>query len=190
MTTFFTADLHFGCDNLVRTARKEFDSTEQHDTELLDAINRVVGRNDRLVILGDFCHEKPGRYRPKLVCRHNFFILGNHDKEKQIRAVFGGNVWMAKMVKLKRGMIWCSHYPHSYWPQSHYGAYHAYGHIHYNLDYEYHMRKAFSDRRALDVGVDHARAVLGEYRPFSEDEFFDILRFREGHDHVKPWKEQ
>jgi len=181
MTTFFTSDLHFGCDGLIEATRPEFGSTEQHDDTLIDSINRVVGRNDRLVILGDFCYKKPGKYRQRLVCRHHFFILGNHDKEKQTRAVFGGNVWLAKMVKLKGGMVWCSHYPHCYWPQSHYGAYHAYGHLHNNTNHEEDMRMAAWDRRAMDVGVDHARLVLGEYRPFSEDEFFYALRLRKGH---------
>ena len=95
---WFTADIHFGCDKLVENTRPEFVSVEEHDTHLVSQINGHVGRNDVLVILGDFCKEKPGRYRPLLKCRNHFFILGNHDKECKIRAVFGGNVWHQRMV--------------------------------------------------------------------------------------------
>lgn len=181
MKTWFTSDLHLGCEGLVKATRPEFSSVEEHDDALIDNINRMVDRDDRLVILGDFCFKKPGKYRPRIRCRNIFFILGNHDNEHKTRAVFGGNVWTAKMVKLKGGHVWCSHYPHCYWDRSHYGTYHAYGHLHYNIGHEHDMYCAFPQRRSMDVGVDAAIAILGEYRPFLEDEFFDVLWDAKGH---------
>ena len=89
---WFTADQHFGCEKLVANTRTEFSDSKQHDDHLLDVLNRYVQPNDRLVIIGDFCKEKPGRYRPLIRCKNIMFVLGNHDKEVKIRAVFGGNV--------------------------------------------------------------------------------------------------
>jgi len=185
MKTYFTSDLHFGCDGLIEQTRKRFSSTEQHDDTLIDAINSTVGCNDQLLILGDFCFKKPGRYRPRIRCRHIFFILGNHDKENKIRQVFGGHVWQGKMVKLGGQKIWCSHFPHAHWPDSHNGAYHAYGHLHNNLLFEERMDDWAPSRRSMDVGVDHAYAKFGQYRPFEDVEFFKAMRSRSGHDLVE-----
>lgn len=182
---YFTADIHFGCAKLVEHSRPMFDSCEEHDELLMDALNRTVGRDDRLVIIGDFCKEKPGRYRPKIRCKNIMFVLGNHDKESKIRAVFGGNVRHQYMAKCGERRVWCCHYPTMFWDRSHYGVYHAYGHIHNCYERQTAMDSAFPGRRSMDVGVDSAFTCLGEYRPFSEKEFFLSLRGREGHDIIK-----
>lgn len=180
---YFTSDIHFECPKLVANTRPEFTSMEEHDKHLMDQLNATVDRTDTLVINGDFCKSKPGRFRPQIACRNIFFILGNHDKEAKIRAVFGGNVWQHRMVKLTNGeRVWCSHYPTAFWDRSHYGVYHAYGHLHYNEQREAMMDLAMPGRRSMDVGVDAARKILGEWRPFSEVEFLEILRSRPGHD--------
>ena len=181
MKTFFTADLHFGCDHLREHTRAEYRTIEDHDEAILQNLNEVVMRRDRLVILGDFCLEKPGRYRPRIKCAHIFFILGNHDKPQKTRNVFGGNVWEGRTVKCDRGNVFCSHYPHAYWDDSHYGVCHAYGHLHYNQDHEDRMDLAFPERRSMDVGIDNAKRILGEHRAFTEDEFFDRTLCFKGH---------
>lgn len=185
MTTYFTADTHFGCGRLRKHTRSEFTTIEEHDEALLDGINRTVSRGDQLVIVGDFCLKKPGRYRPKIKCRHIFYVLGNHDKMGAIQRSFGGHVWWHKMIKLERGMVWACHYPTAYWPQSHYGAFHAYGHLHASAEREVAMDSAFPGRRSMDVGVDSAYKIFGDYRPFSSDEFFDLLAGQEGHDIIR-----
>jgi hypothetical protein len=48
---------------------------------------------------------------------------------------------------------------------------------------------AFPGRRSMDVGVDNAKHLLGEYRPFSEDEVLEILLKRPGHDILSFYKE-
>lgn len=182
---WFTADTHFGCNKLVENTRPEFVSCEEHDSHLLSQINEHVGRNDTLVIVGDFCKEKPGRYRPKLKCRNHLFILGNHDKEPKIRAVFGGNVWTQRMVKVGEQRVLCAHHPQCFWDRCHWGTYHAYGHIHDNTMREAQMDRGMPGRRSMDVGVDHAKKVLGEYRPWSWDEMLHWWRFSKGHDIIK-----
>jgi hypothetical protein len=39
------------------------------------------------------------------------------------------------------------------------------------------------------VGVDNAKHLLGEYRPFSEDEVMEILLKRPGHDDLQFYKD-
>jgi len=182
---YFTGDQHFGCERLVANARPQFDNVDQHDQALIDLTNLSVGQNDTLVMVGDLCREKPGRYRQRIKCRNIFYILGNHDKEAKIRAVFGGNVWQYKTVKLACGYpaVAC-HYCMCAWDQSHYGRYHVYGHWH--AKHEEEMDQIWPQRRSMDVGVDNAMRLLGEYRPFSEDELLDFLGDRVGHDFIPP----
>jgi calcineurin-like phosphoesterase family protein len=193
---YLIADMHLGCDKLVENTRPMFDSCEEHDELLMDSLNRTVGRDDRLIINGDFCKEKPGRYRPKIKCKNIMFVLGNHDKEAKIRAVFGGNVrwqYMAKIGPNNAQRVFCCHLPTMFWDRSHYGVYHAYGHIHNCPIREAGMNVAFPGRRSMDVGVDSAFALLGEHRPFSGDEFLYVLRNRSGHDIIDKkdrWKKK
>lgn len=183
---WFTADQHFGCDKLVENTRTEFSDCKQHDGHLMDRLNHHVQPNDRLVIVGDFCKTKPGRYRPRIKCKNIFFVLGNHDHEAKIRAVFGGNVrhqYMAKGTGENR--FWCSHYPTCFWDRSHYGVYHCYGHIHYDSMREIMMDDAMPGRRSIDVGVDHAKDIFDEWSPWSERDILDVLDGAEGHDIIK-----
>ena len=182
---YFMADPHFGCHKLVENTRPMFDSVEQHDEALIDEINLTVRRDDTLVIAGDFCREKPGRYRQQIKCRHTFFILGNHDKPGKIKAVFGGNVWQYKTVRLPHGeRVFVCHYCMAAWDQSHYGATHVYGHWHGSK--EALMDSIWPQRRSMDVGVDNAFRIFGTYRPFSADEILDCLAGRVGHDFIPP----
>ena len=58
------------------------------------------------------------------------------------------------------------------WNKSHHGAYHLYGHSHDSME-----DKEWG--KSMDVGVDSAFRILGEYRPFSFDEIKGILDKRE-----------
>lgn len=183
---WFTSDLHFGCDKLVKNTRPEFVDCDQHDVAMLQYINSVVRPNDRLIIIGDLCKEKPGRYRPKIRCKNIMYVLGNHDKECKIRKVFGGNVRWQYMVKCASGPVFCAHYAHFSWDRSHYGVHHAFGHWHSNSKLEGMRESGMPGHRSMDVGVDSAKKHLGEYRPFSEYEFFDLLKDKKGHENIAP----
>lgn len=185
----FTSDTHFGDDNLIENTRS-FSSTEDHDSTLLYELNKHVARNDTLVILGDF-GKVPGRYRyrQQINCKQIHFITGNHDSEVKIRRVFGGNVWQQRMIKgqIENNRYFCCHYPMAYWDHSHFSVIHCHGHLHDSANREAAMDLAFPGRRSLDVGVDAAKRILGEYRPFSEQEILDLVGDRSGHDEV--WRD-
>jgi calcineurin-like phosphoesterase family protein len=187
MKTFFTSDLHFGCENLRKATRSEYATIEEHDAAILDGINRTVDRRDRLILLGDLCLKKPGRYRQHIRCRHIVYLLGNHCKEAQIRAVFGGQVYQQKIIKGEYERFFCNHYPVSYWDRCHYSVPAVYGHLHDNLEKEAIMDKAFPGRRSMDVGVDAAKRLLGGHRPFSEAEVLSRIGDRLGHEEL--WRD-
>lgn len=144
----------------------------------IDCYNKYVQRKDYLYILGD-CGDL--KHRNKIVCKHIFCILGNHDNKIECQKAFGVNqVFKDKCIKYEDKQIFLHHFPFAYWDRSHLGRYHAYGHCHSNR--EDIMDAAFPGRRSMDVGLDNAMRLLGEYRPFTIDEYFDLLKDRPGHE--------
>ena len=64
-----------------------------------------------------------------------------------------------------------SHYAHRVWNKSHHGVMHLYGHSHASIADDW--------GKSMDVGVDNAYKLLGEYRPFALTEVISILESRE-----------
>lgn len=180
MATYFTADTHFGHPHVLDFCKRPFETIEQHDQHLIDMLNIHVGRKDRLIIAGDFCHKDPQKYRMRINVKEIILVYGNHDK-RSWGQIFSRAVETLE-VKTSAHPIWVSHYPHAYWPGSHKGHGHVYGHVH---DYrEIKLNALFPGRRAMDVGVDTAKRRLGEYRPFRMDALVSIFNSRPGHDPV------
>jgi len=183
MKTYFTADCHFDHEKLYEglTAARPFTVDEWNDL-MLDSINTRVARADRLFILGDFAWKRPGYWRQQIQCRHVTLILGNHDSEAKCRNVFGGAMYDTRIVKKVCGdtQVFLSHYPHAYWPGSHRGALHLYGHCHNQR--EARLDVFWPERRSMDVSPDTAFQLTGEWRPFADDEVVERLMQRKGHD--------
>lgn len=159
------------------------EAVQMMDDTIIDNINRTVGRNDELYHLGDFCMAgkkdhlaKCQQYRDRIRCRNIHLIWGNHDDlftapmfssvHDLLKENFGGQV-----------IVMC-HYAMVTWNKSHRGAWHLYGHSHSEI--EPWMDTHLSGRRSMDVGVDNAYKLLGEFRPFSFDEVAQFLRDRPG----------
>ncbi len=64
------------------------------------------------------------------------------------------------------------------WNRSHRGAWQLYGHSHSGL--EPWIDKALPGHRSMDVGVDNAYKILGEFRPFRFQEIGKIMKSRDG----------
>jgi calcineurin-like phosphoesterase family protein len=187
MKTYFTADDHFAHENILKITDRDlhFASIEEHDDGMLYGINSTVGENDRLFILGDFAWRAGESFTSRIRCKNIHLIFGNHD-----RTAFGKlfkSVEDTAVLKIQGHKVFLSHYPHCYWPSSHRGSLHLYGHVH--AEREETLDAAFPGRRSMDVGVDNALMWLGAYQPFSEDEILRFLLPRPGHDLVE-WYDQ
>ena len=167
-------------------------TSEHHDKMIIDNINQMVGRDDELFIIGDFAFDKPGKYRAMIDCKHIKFIMGNHDRKQKSSNVFGETPDILRTKCFNKDgteyfdMYMC-HYPTMYWDQSHNGACHLYGHCHGQR--EEYLDSLEPGRRALDVGVDNAMKLLGEFRPFADYEVYDYMARRSGHDDVRFYKD-
>ena len=79
MKTFFTADHHFGHANIIKYTNRPFTNIEEQDRILIQNWNSVVGPNDMVYYLGDFCFRDFNKYFHALNGKI-IFIEGNHDK--------------------------------------------------------------------------------------------------------------
>lgn len=194
---YFTADPHLGDERILDAdfSARQFATIKEHDDYIIERYNAEVMRTDELFIIGDFCKTRPGHYRNRIKCRTVHLIWGNHDNDNY--KLHFSTVDDVRMVKLgvdssgpepKSIHAFISHYAHAYWPSSHYGTLHFYGHTHDAR--EETLDAVFPGRKATDVGVDAAKRLLGDFRPFSDAWLIKHLWSRPGHDQVDWYKTQ
>ena len=166
----FISEPHFGHSNIIKYCERPFKDAHEMNKTILDNINEVVGPDDTLYILGDFCFKgkKPIDYRIRIACQNVHLILGNHDKrtdyypQSNVVDMNGfSSVQDVKEIIYCNQKIFLSHYPHRSWPASHKGSYHLYGHVHSKFDNE----DKLSNRKTLDVGVDN---TVNYNKPFGQ----------------------
>lgn len=79
MSTWFTSDLHLGHTLMVGT--RCFKNMAEHDWTLIENINKLVSKHDKLFILGDLAFTTDALKNVSIIrCRNIELILGNHDK--------------------------------------------------------------------------------------------------------------
>jgi calcineurin-like phosphoesterase family protein len=103
-------------------------------------------------------------------------VWGNHDRGVQQTILSAGFHDLGLLYELnvppesnngERQKIILCHYSMRVWNESHYGSLQFYGHSHGSMKVSCNQ---------LDVGVDNAFKLLGEFRPFSLDEAVTFAR--------------
>ena len=180
---FFMADPHANHEGILRMCNRPFANVQEHNQALLHQINSYAMKNDELYILGDVAWHDPLPFLKQIVCETKFLICGNHDRPnyaKHFTACMDiGEVRLFGYREKWAKTILC-HYPMAYWQHSEQGSIMLYGHLH--AAREEVLDEIWPERRSMDVGVDNAKRLLGEYRPFMEADIIDILGSRKGHD--------
>lgn len=167
---YFTADTHFGHERIIKHCSRPFHSVQEMDAVLLHNINELVGENDILYHLGDFCGKIPKQntaqrkfleqYRKQIRCRKIVLIAGNHDPrykndqpKEWLSSLFSEVYTRLRVTVVIRGEpqdIILDHYSMRVWNKSHRGSWQLYGHSHGTL----------SDHQTLlsmEVGVDASK---------------------------------
>lgn len=153
MTDFFTADPHLGHANIIKHCHRPFRTHDGRlDVALMDRTiiknwNSVVGRKDRVYVLGDFCHWKglkADHYLKKLN-GSKVLIKGNHDKKDTLQAKGWEAVHTRYNYSQAGETIILDHYALRSWDRSFHGSWHLYGHTHGRL---------IGARRSFDIGMD------------------------------------
>jgi calcineurin-like phosphoesterase family protein len=161
----------------MKYSHRDFPDIEKHDEILIKCWNMVVGKNDTVYHLGDFTFanaEKAGWLFSNL--NGHIYILNNywhHDSRWIGRGVYYSKsektieivppVLVLENIGLEKIPVILCHYPFEVWDRKHYGAIHLHGHTHGEI-------QKINNR--LDIGVDNAYKLLGNYQPFSIEEAF------------------
>ena len=193
MNIWITSDTHFGHTNIVgpeisswKSGYRDFKSLHEMNMALVDGINKYVKEDDVLYHLGDWSFggvQNILKFRKYIVCKNIHLILGNHDQhivDKEVKfddtsfnpfELFS-SVQDVLHLKLGKTEVFLSHYSHRVWNGSHKGVIHLYGHSHGSIP---------DFGRSMDVGVDVAYKMFGEYRPFNIGDITRIMEKREVH---------
>lgn len=189
MRTFFTSDLHFNHENVIKHSARPFKDAAHMQEVLIDNWNLAVAPNDQIWCLGDFCFTR-GRNKDtalveNILSRLNgqkFLITGNHDREEVAKSRYWQAVYPMHEIKVKlrpddvhaQRIVLC-HYALRTWNQMHRGAWMLHGHSHGNL--------LDTGGKIMDVGVD-----CNGYRPLSLQEIAVYMDDRpiDWCDHHKP----
>lgn len=78
---WFTSDTHYMHSNIIGYTNRPFSDVDEMDATLVANWNRVVGKDDLVFHLGDFCFGTPGDWRSirERLNGRIILILGNHD---------------------------------------------------------------------------------------------------------------
>lgn len=184
---YFTSDTHYNHRNICRGTSewkrgeegdngqqtRNFDTLDKMNCALVKGINDNVKKDDELWHLGDWSFggfDSILQFRSQLVCQNINLVYGNHDHhiENNKNGIQGAfkSVQYYKELSVEGHKICLLHYAMRVFNKSHKGAIHLYGHSHNTLP---------GIGKSMDVGVDAAFALFGEYRPFSWKEVQTIM---------------
>lgn len=80
---FFTADMHFGHENVISFDKRPFETVEEMDEELIRRWNAKVDKGDLVYVLGDMIWKTRNGDAEALIRSLNgqiILIKGNHDR--------------------------------------------------------------------------------------------------------------
>jgi calcineurin-like phosphoesterase family protein len=160
---FFTADHHFGHENIIKHCKRPFADVEEMNRVMVERWNAVVGPNDIVYHVGDIAYKFSRTDLRKIREQLNgqiYLVPGNHDKVAlEMRDAWKLLPQCAEVsIGSPRQRIVLCHYALRVWNLSFHGAWHLYGHSHGTLPDNPHSL-------SFDVGVD-----CTNFTPMSEEE--------------------
>lgn len=140
---YYTADLHFGCENSYENRTLETDKL------IVDNWNKKVTNGDTVYILGDlayFGNNERNSYACSMISQlkgNKHLIVGNHCskglKDVRVTQLFTEIVPYKEILDYVDGKTYrlvLSHYPILFWNGQHKGWIHLFGHTHVSKENE------------------------------------------------------
>jgi len=154
---YFTADLHFSHENIIKHTHRPFQNSDEMNHALIKKWNEKISPGDEVYILGDFTMKGAKLATALLSCLKGkkHLIRGNHDgfvsSADFDRSLFASIEDYAE-ITYSNTLFILSHYPFVEWNNSHKGSISLHGHQHNPPEYNYeNLRLGI---RRYDVGVD------------------------------------
>jgi len=119
--TFFTADTHFGHENIIHYCKRPFKNLEQMNQVLIHNWNQRVKPEDIVYFLGDFCFknfkggktkegiQKDFKYWMSQLNGNIIFLKGNHDNRNSLNTKLTYGI-----IKIGKENIFLCHNPEEY----------------------------------------------------------------------------
>lgn len=153
MTNWYTADPHFGHENVIKFCDRPFRSASHMDAVLLQNLQAMVRPEDTLWIIGDFAYgpkaKDPDWLRKlfaKLPGAEKHLIVGNHDLEPTLALPWTSVQHLAEVRDGPHNQAHTlCHYPMLTWNHARRGALQIFGHVHNNW---------LGSRNSVNAGVD------------------------------------
>lgn len=133
---FYTSDLHFGHENIIKYCNRPFKSTDQMDDCLIKNWNSRVTPNDTVYIVGDLIYrtKKLPEWYLEQLNGTKYLIRGNHerylDKENFESSRYFADISDYMVISDGGKRIVLFHYPICEWYGMNEGNLHIFGHIH------------------------------------------------------------
>ncbi len=178
---WFSSDLHMGHQAVIDYGRK-FPSLFDMDLHITMEINKKVGKNDLLVLLGDSMmgEKNYAELLESLICENVIMLYGNHCNRGKLEKVmndyqFDKLVYTGEYLELnvEGQIICCSHYPHFCWNYQDDRAISLHGHLHGDTN---PVVDEIHKYRSMDAGIDNYYKLFGEYSVFSLAQVTELLK--------------
>lgn len=167
MNIFFTSDLHFSHEGILKHCNRPFNNVKEMDETIIENWNKKIPKKSTTYILGDVCwHKGPFRKYFHELNGKKVLIKGNHDALGAENLRLFTAVFDLYDLKINHKFITLCHYPMVSWRNSCHDSWHLYGHVHGRFKHQ---------GLAMDVGVD-----TNNFFPYSYDEIkiFMVNRYR------------
>jgi len=138
MTTWLTADNHFGHTKIIEYTNRPFASVDEMDSEMISRWNERVKIGDLVYHLGDFTLSNYDGFQYYLSKLNGtvFFVPGGHDlrwlksHKKNPSTEKYTIIEKLSTINIRDVELVLCHYPLLSWEKSHYGTIHLHGHSH------------------------------------------------------------
>lgn len=178
MDAFFTSDMHFGHENIIKYCNRPFSCANEMNEKLIENWNSKVGKKDVIYHLGDFSFKTKAEKVLEIIDRLNgniVFIKGNHDKllMKALKRSLPDIVEVKiQDDEIGKHLIVLCHYPMISWNNSHRGTWQLFGH-HHTINEKTSPINDKLSLNQLDVGID-----AHNYFPISYEEVKKIITIK------------
>ena len=173
---YFTSDLHFDHDNIIKYCNRPYKDTTEMNNMLIANWNSIVKPQDTVYILGDIMMSKNAGDVSKYIERltgHKILIQGNHDyfvkDYKNQRYDFLDDIKSYEEINYNKQRFCLMHYPIMDWNHMYHGSYMLHGHMHNEPIYNYNNKNEGLKR--YDVGVD-----ANNYTPVSIEQIINFFK--------------
>lgn len=152
MINWYTADTHFGHENIIKHCGLPFHAANHMDAVLIENLTSLVGPEDALWIVGDFAfgpRAKDRKWLSNLFARlpgaEKHLVVGNHDGDATQELPWTSMTHLTEVTDSKGPPSVLCHYPMITWHRARKGALHLFGHVHEQWK---------GSRNAVNIGVD------------------------------------